>query len=66
MHHIALHLTHCIILLLAHIYAYTLCYVESKSKVQAEQAQDEVITNIFLSKSSPGAPHQIFLNLFLN
>jgi hypothetical protein len=55
MHHIALQLTHCIILFLARTYAYTLGHVEPKSKVQVEQAQVEAITNIFLSKASPSA-----------
>jgi hypothetical protein len=45
MHHIALHLTHYIILLVAYLYSYTLDYVEPELEVQAEQAQAEDLTN---------------------
>jgi hypothetical protein len=57
-----LHLMHFIIVILTHTYAYTLGHVEPRSKVQTEQAQVEAITNIFLSKASSGASHQLFLN----
>jgi hypothetical protein len=46
MHHIALHLTHYIILLVAYLYPYTLDYVEPELEVQAEQAQAEDLTNL--------------------
>jgi hypothetical protein len=46
MHHIALHLTHCIILLVAHLCSYTLDHTEPELEVQTEQAQAEDLTNL--------------------
>jgi hypothetical protein len=48
MHHIALHLMHCIILFLAHSCSCTLDPTEPELEVQAEQTQAEDLTNLDL------------------
>jgi hypothetical protein len=61
MHHIALHLTHCIILFLAHLCSYVLDHVEPRSEVQVKQAQVEATTNLALDQGKPSAFHQYSL-----
>jgi hypothetical protein len=65
MHHIALHIMHCIMLFLAHLCSYTLDHAEPKLEVQAEQAQAEDLTNLALDQGKPGASHQYSLAFLL-
>jgi hypothetical protein len=59
-----LHLMHCTIMLLAHIWlVYLLGHVYAEA---TEQAQAEEFTNLVWIKVSPGASHQIFLDFSFN
>jgi hypothetical protein len=53
MYHIALHITLCIILFLAHLCSYTLDHAELELDVQAEQAQAEYFTNLAFDQGKP-------------
>jgi hypothetical protein len=53
MHHIALHLTICIILLLAHLCLYTLDHAEPELEVRVDQAQAEDLTTLALDQGKP-------------
>jgi hypothetical protein len=46
---------HCIIMLSAHAFAYSLDHVEPELEVQAERAQVEEFTNLSLDQGKPGA-----------
>jgi hypothetical protein len=66
MHHNALHLMHCVILLLAHICSCTLDHVESGFEEPTEQAQVEDFTNLVLDQGKPQCINQCSLSLILN
>jgi hypothetical protein len=62
-----LHLMHCIILLLAHIRLfYMLDHVEPEPKVQVEQAQAQVVTNLVLDQGEPWCIIIQYLTFILN
>jgi hypothetical protein len=58
LHHIAFapHALH--IVILAHIYAYTLDHAEPELEEPLEQVQAKDLTNLAWIKASPGASHQ--------
>jgi hypothetical protein len=47
------YLMHCIIMLSAHAFAYSLDHVEPELEVQAERAQVEEFTNLSLDQGKP-------------
>jgi hypothetical protein len=64
-----LHLMHCTIRLIAHIWLiYPLghMYAKSELEVQAEQAQVEAITNLSLDQGKPWCINQCSLSFILN
>jgi hypothetical protein len=62
--HFAPHAFH--ILILTHAYAYTLDHAESRSEVQAEQAQVEAITSLALDQGKPRCIPTIILDFCFN
>jgi hypothetical protein len=59
------YLLHCIIVLLAHAFAYSLGHTEVEFKEPKEQAQVETITNLALDQGKPDASHQLSLAFLL-
>jgi hypothetical protein len=49
----ALHLLHCIVMLSAHAFAYSLGHAEPELEEPAEQAQDEDFANLVLDQGKP-------------
>jgi hypothetical protein len=66
MHHITLHLTHYIILLVAHLCSYTLDHAEPELEVEVEQAQTEDLTNLALGSRKAPLHHTQSLTFVLN
>jgi hypothetical protein len=54
----------CHVALSSYMTFYTLDHVEPESGVQAEQTQDEAISNLVLDQGKPGAFHQCACLLF--
>jgi hypothetical protein len=65
MHHISLHHTHCIILLVAHLCSYTLDHAKLEFEVQAEQAQAKDLTNLALVSRQAPMHHTLSLTFVL-